>query len=295
MQSVLEQDYARFEYILIDGGSSDNSVEIIRKYAEQLTYWTSEKDHGQSHAINKGFKRARGDLVAWINADDYYYPGAFQAMAEAYSQQRDAAFYWGNGAIVDEVGTVIGQHYPKESLVFDRTALIEGLNYILQPATFINRHVLDSVGLLDEQLHFGMDTDLWIRLSGKAEPMRVEATVAVNREYGQTKTASGGFARAEELRQLAECHSGKNLTVGALWYYMETLCRYVQQHPDEYGALFPHLAGSFLAAVQSQLVQHGRLQGIYPVQCLPKNGLFPKIKYLIMYTLCKLFVGIKIR
>ena len=272
--SVLEQDYPRVEYVIVDGGSTDGSVDIIRKYAAQISYWVSEQDDGQSHAINKGVSKANGNLVAWINADDFYYPGAFRAMAEAYRHNPSAPFYWGNGNKVDESENCLGSHYPSERIVFDRNALQEGLNYILQPATFINMQFVSGGVLLDENLHYGMDTDLWIRLSANALPLRIEALIAVNREYGVTKTSTGGFARAEELRQIAKRYTGKDLTMGSIWYYLETLTRHVQAHPESYHLLYRHMIGSCFAATQRLLERQGRINGMFPSEDLQCHDLF---------------------
>src|SRR5262245_32047801 len=99
--SVLSQEYSDLEYIIIDGGSTDGSVEIIKKYENQITFWVSEPDEGQSHAINKGFQRATGAIVAWLNSDDFYLPGALTAVAEAHRSAPHASFYFGDGWRVD--------------------------------------------------------------------------------------------------------------------------------------------------------------------------------------------------
>ncbi|NVO00781.1 MAG: glycosyltransferase, partial [Geobacteraceae bacterium] len=102
--SVLDQGYPNLEYIVIDGGSTDESVEIIKKYADRLTYWVSEPDRGQSHAINKGFERATGEIFGWLNSDDWYHPGALQAVAEAFAANPDVGAVVGAGEMVDEEG-----------------------------------------------------------------------------------------------------------------------------------------------------------------------------------------------
>ena len=95
--SVLNQDYPDLEYIVIDGGSSDESVDVLRRYEKHFAFWVSEPDKGQSDALNKGFRRATGDLAVWLNADDFFLPGAFAAVAAAYQQNPDASFYFGDG------------------------------------------------------------------------------------------------------------------------------------------------------------------------------------------------------
>jgi len=266
IESVLAQEYPNLEFIVIDGGSTDGSLEIIKAHADHFTHWVSEPDNGQSHAINKGLQRATGELVTWLNADDFFYPGALQAMAEAWAANPDAAFYWGNGNRVHRDGQKRFSHYPDADVFFDRTALIEGLNYILQPATFINHKVLASAGFLDESLHYGMDTDLWIRLSGVAEPVRVSACIAANREYGDTKSLSGSFKRTEELRCLAERHSGNPMTPGALWYYLHALHDHMLQNPKSYPKGGVQVAASHWHAVEMLMAREGRIRGIFPAR-----------------------------
>lgn len=234
IRSVLEQEYPNVEYIIIDGGSTDNSVAIIKKYALRLAYWVSEADAGQSDAINKGLSYATGDLVAWLNADDFYLPGAFQAVAATYRKHPDASFYFGDGYRVDENGKPTCSFFPKGTHFFNREALLFGLNYIMQQATFINRRILESIGGLNPKLHYGMDTDLWIRLSAVAPPVPVPAKLAAIREYPDTKTSRGAFERIEELRQIAEDHTGMAMTPGVLLYFLDTLHRYAQAHPSVY-------------------------------------------------------------
>ena len=238
IESILSQDYSNLELIIIDGGSTDESIDVIKKFEKNITFWVSEPDGGQSDAINKGFQRASGDLVAWLNADDYYLPGAFQNVVKAYSINQKAPFYFGDGLRVDETGSVISPFFPSGTLYFDRQALVMGLNYILQPSTFISRSSLELAGNLDTNLHYGMDSDLWMRLSKFGEPCTIPATLSASREYAETKTASGSFKRIEELRRISMKHSGLEMTPGVLCYMLDTLYRFAQQHdevfPDSY-------------------------------------------------------------
>jgi len=266
IRSVLDQAYPELEFILIDGGSTDGSMAVIEKHADHFAYWVSEPDDGQSHAINKGLRRATGELVTWLNADDFLYPGALQSMAEAWAANPDAAFYWGNGNRVDREGQIRFSHYPDADVIFDRSVLIEGLNYILQPAAFINRKVLETAGHLDETLHYGMDTDLWIRLSGVADPVRVSPCIAANREYGDTKSLSGSFERAEELRRLAERHSGNPMTPGALWYYLQTLHDHMLRSPGSCSKSTLQVVASHWHAVEMQMARERRINGIFPAE-----------------------------
>ena len=232
IESILMQDYPHLEYIIIDGGSEDESLSIIKEYEGNIDHWISEADKGQSDAINKGLKKASGDLVAWLNADAYYLPYALDRVADAYRADQSAPFYFGDGLRVDESGATISKFFPNDTLHFSRLALLMGLNYILQPSTFINRRSLEQVGYLDAELNYGMDSDLWLRLSESGTPQAIEDILAATREYATTKIASGSFDRIEELRQIAEKHSGLPITPGMVYYYMDVLYRFVQQHND---------------------------------------------------------------
>lgn len=157
--SVLDQDYPNIEYIVMDGGSTDNSVQILKKHANKLTFF-SQKDRGQSDAINKGLKLARGEIVAWINSDDFYLPGTIKSAVEILTQN-DKIFVYGKGHHVDENGIFL-EEYPTEPFSLKRLA---ETCFICQPATFWRREVFDSVGYLDENLHFAMDYEYWIRIA----------------------------------------------------------------------------------------------------------------------------------
>lgn len=238
IQSVIDQEYARLEYIIVDGGSTDNSVRIIQKYQTRLAYWVSEPDQGQGDAINKGLRQASGDIVAWLNSDDYYLPGALLQVAAAYRAAPAAPFYFGNGLRVDESGGIKRVYFPEGSLSFNREALCYGLNYILQPAAFIRQKSLQQAGYLSTDLHYGLDTDLWLRLSQLGQPVPIQARLAASREYSSTKSSTGSFARVEELRRIAEKYTGTPLTPGVICYFLDTLYRLVEEHdhlfPPEY-------------------------------------------------------------
>lgn len=263
--SVLGQNYPKLEYFIIDGGSTDQSVDIIKKYEKQITFWVSEPDEGQSDAINKGFRMATGEIVAWLNADDFYLPGAFATVAEAYQNKPEASFYFGDGLRVDEAGQPTSRFFPDGRVLFNRAALVFGINYILQPAAFINRSCLVKINYLDPTLHYVMDFDLWVRLSQVAPPMPISACLAASREYGATKTSTGSFRRIEELRQMTEKHSGLPMTPGTLCYFLDTLHRLAQERQD----VFPRSVRSemevFLAAAANLLVNYGARPDGFPI------------------------------
>lgn len=232
IHSVIIQNYPNLEYIIIDGGSTDHSVEIIKRHEAHLAYWVSELDQGQSDAINKGFRRATGEIVAWLNSDDFYLPNALALVAQVYLSTPPAPFYFGNGWRVNEKGEAPREFFPKGDVTFSHEALRFGLNYILQPATFIRRESLVQINYLARDLHYGLDTDLWLRLAALGSPQPMPLLLAASREYGTTKTSSGSFARIEELRQIAQTHTGAAMTPGVLCYFLDTLYRFAQEKPE---------------------------------------------------------------
>lgn len=230
IESILSQQYSNLELFVIDGGSNDNSVDVLKAYDARISSWVSEPDKGQSDAINKGFSQATGDIVAWLNADDYYLPRAFDRVKEAYQVRSSAPFYFGDGFRVDRFGNIISKFFPTDRVIFSRQALVMGLNYILQPATFISREALEKVGYLDTDLHYGMDSDLWMRLSVLGIPEAIQTALAASREYETTKTATGSFARVEELRKISMNHSGLPITPGVICYFLDTLYRFALEN-----------------------------------------------------------------
>jgi FkbM family methyltransferase len=263
--SVLEQAYPNLEYIVIDGASTDGTLEILRRYDDKIAYWTSEPDNGQADAINKGFRRATGELVAWLNSDDFFYPGALAAAAEAYLADPVAPFYFGNGYRVDRTGRRIAEFFPDGQVHFRRKALVFGLNCVLQPATFIRLGALEQSGLLDESLHYGFDSDLWIRLSELGSPRPIRKHLAASREYEETKTSSGSFPRAEELRRIAERHAGVAATPGSTAYYLDTLHRLASSRPDVFPPRYLSAIGSFWVATAQLLSRYGARPDGFPI------------------------------
>jgi len=162
IRSVLEQDYPAIEYIIVDGGSSDSSVEIIKRYAERLSWWVSEKDQGQTDALNKGFAQARGEILAWINSDDTYQPGVFSAATKYLAEHPDIGMVYADTNFIDEKGRVIGQ-FPAAQTDYRR--LKQGYVHIPQQATFFRTDLWRKVGPLDPDFYFAMDYDLWVRLA----------------------------------------------------------------------------------------------------------------------------------
>jgi glycosyltransferase involved in cell wall biosynthesis len=160
IRSVLEQDYPNIEYMIADGGSTDGSAEIIKRYSDRLAWWVSEKDKGQGGGINKGFARAKGEFIAWVNSDDYYQPGAISAAVAALQAHPEAAFVYGDVQVVDKDGKILNNlHYKNWTLPDLMTFHILG-----QPAVFMRRSALEKAGYLDPNYHFMLDHQLWLRL-----------------------------------------------------------------------------------------------------------------------------------
>lgn len=189
--SVIEQGYPNLEYIIIDGGSTDNSVEIIKKYEDRISYWISEKDRGQSDAINKGLKRATGEIVNWLNSDDFYFPDTLYTVAAFFS---DPGVYAVCGR--SRVFKPDGQEYIAPASFVDASSLLSTLchAHIEQPATFFRKNALEKMGPLSQQLHYVMDKEWWLKYLfhfGCGNIYRTE-TVFVNfRHHDDSKTMSG--------------------------------------------------------------------------------------------------------
>ena len=166
IQSILSQDYPNLELIIIDGGSTDNSIEIIKKYKKHLKYWVSEKDEGQADAINKGLRHATGKIFNWLNSDDYLEPGALFKCAEAYKENPSAAGWIGGCRRIDSNGRVLNVIYPNG---FDRENI--GQNWygtqFYQPSCFLATKIVKELNGLNKNLYIALDLDLWIRVLEK--------------------------------------------------------------------------------------------------------------------------------
>jgi glycosyltransferase involved in cell wall biosynthesis len=271
IESVLGQEYPNFEYGIVDGGSDDGSLDVIRRFEDRLAFCISEQDRGQADALNKGFRRSSSELVCWLNADDFFYPGALRAAADACAEQPDAPFYFGNGDRVDRNGRIKCEFFPGGLVHFRRDALLFGLNYVLQPATFIRRTALEEVGLLDAELQYGFDTDLWLKLSDLGQPRPIRRRVAASREYGETKTATGSFERAEELRRIAESHAGVAATPGSISYYLDTLHREVGMRPDVFPSEYLKKLEAFWAETSDLLKRYGARSDGFPLHSVDEH------------------------
>lgn len=191
IQSVLGQDYPRIEYIVVDGASTDNSFEIIKKYNDRLAYWISEKDSGQAEAINKGFARARGEILAWLNSDDYYLPDTIAAVVRCFEENPDVVMAYGDMLAVNGNGQTINILKYKQLSLEDLLCF----QIIGQPSVFFRRSALEKTGILDTSFHFMLDHHLWIRLAQQGRILHVPQVWSAARYHAQAKNR----ARAAEF------------------------------------------------------------------------------------------------
>ncbi len=162
IRSVIEQDYPQIEYIIVDGGSTDGSVEIIKNYEQELAWWVSETDQGQTSAINKGFSHANGEILAYLNSDDTYLPGAISEAVEFLRSNPETGLVYGDAKFINADGQVIGT-FNAQQTSYQR--LRRGGVYIPQQAAFWRADLWRKVGPLDPSYYFAMDYDLWVRLA----------------------------------------------------------------------------------------------------------------------------------
>ena len=198
LQSVLNQGYTALEYIVMDGGSTDGSKEIIERYQNQLSYWVSERDHGQADGINKGLHRATGEIIAWINSDDYYLPDAFREAAEYFSTHPQVGLVYGDVLAVD------GQGKPINVMQYAPYTLADLLqfNIIGQSSVFFRRSVLEEAGYLDDQYHFMLDHQLWIRMAMHTQIAYVPSIWSAARYHEGAKNIAEAAHFGEDARRI---------------------------------------------------------------------------------------------
>jgi glycosyltransferase involved in cell wall biosynthesis len=183
IQSVLEQEYKNIEYIVIDGGSTDNTVDILKKYGSKIQ-WISERDRGQSDAVNKGIKLAKGEIIGWLNSDDTYLPGALTKVVNFFKKYNQIDMVYGEGYHINELGEII-ERYPTKP--FDYNELAENC-FICQPTAFFKAEAFNKAGLLNEELHYCMDYELWMRMAGNCQIAYLPEYLATSRLYPENKT-----------------------------------------------------------------------------------------------------------
>jgi len=203
IKSVLNQNYDNFEHIIIDGGSKDGTLDILKKYKHLK--WVSEKDTGQSNAINKGFKMASGEVVAWLNSDDYYDVNAFQYVNEFFNNTNCKVLF-GDITYIDENGKKLF-NLSGDDISFEK--LLKYPDNVRQPSTFWKRSVIEDIGLLNESLHLVMDLDLFLRIGKKYEFKYLNKNLSYFRYYKDNKTLS--MLRRQTFEMYAVLKQYKNL------------------------------------------------------------------------------------
>lgn len=213
IESVLEQEYPNYEHIIIDGGSTDGTVEILKEYPHLK--WVSEPDKGQSDGLNKGFKKASGDIIAWINSDDMLAKGALNKVNNFFEDNPDKSVVTGNQIIIDEDGKTI-QTIPAKSFSYEY--LLNGTKTsVMQNSTFFRRSVLLDVGYLDERFHYTMDHELFVRIAHKYKSYTINEDLACFRIWGKSKTSTSQLKFFKELWTVKKVHHARLFSKGNVW------------------------------------------------------------------------------
>jgi glycosyltransferase involved in cell wall biosynthesis len=203
LQSVLGQGYPRLEYLVVDGGSTDGSLEILRRYRDRLSGWTSEPDQGQADAINKGLRRARGEIVAWLNSDDAYLPGALVDAVAVLEGDPSLGMVYADGLMVDSDLHLLDRHRYPEVDVVD----LLSFEVILQPTVFMRREAVVDLGYLNPSYHLILDHEFWVRMAARYPVRHIPEYWAIERTHTEAKTiarAAGFVEEAERLVAWAE-------------------------------------------------------------------------------------------
>lgn len=204
IQSVLDQDWPGVEYIVMDGGSTDGSVDVLRGFGDRIR-WVSQKDSGQSNAINQGFARTTGQVLSWLNSDDAYTPGAFRTAMEFLAANPDVAMVYGDADYITPDGRYIAPCVHVEP--YSARRLFHYSDIIVQPATFFRRSAFEEVGGIDESIHWAMDYDLWLRLAAEGYKIAyLPKLLAHFRWLKDNKTATGSFGRLDEIARVLAKH-----------------------------------------------------------------------------------------
>lgn len=228
IQSVLNQTYPNIEYIVVDGGSTDQTMAVVDRYRDRIDLVIHEPDQGQADAINKGFRAATGELIGWLNSDDILYPNCVERIVDRYRQQPGGAVYYGSVLHqIDETGRVVDtRHVP----IPDRRFLLERNYDLAQQGSFYPAHLVRRVGFLNENIHYCMDLDLWLRLlrhgpiyacSGKP--------IAGFRIWGETKTSTGGTRFLANIHDVLLAHGASRYSKAVLKTKYYTLRATVRQ------------------------------------------------------------------
>ncbi len=232
IESVLSQDYPHIQYIVIDGGSTDGTLDVLNRYRDRLTY-TSEPDGGSADAINKGFQASRGSIFAWLNADDTYLPGAVSSAVKHLLANPDAAAVYGQGYWVGNDGGIL-KPYPTSSRSI---ADLRYDCYVCQPACFVRSDALKAAGGLNRELHYAFDYDLWVRLAQRSSICYLETYLATSRMHAGNKSLRDRGRMFREGMSVLKRHFGY---IPFHWIY-SYLCYKIDRRDQFYESLHPSL------------------------------------------------------
>jgi glycosyltransferase involved in cell wall biosynthesis len=254
VRSVLEQDWPAVHYAVMDGGSTDNSLDVLRSFGPRVQ-WISEKDKGQSDAINKGFARAKGEVLSWLNSDDTYAPGAFRAAMEYFQANPDVGMVYGDANFIDSADHLIGRCVHVEP--YSRHRLFHYSDIIVQPAAFFRRSVFEAVGGVDTSLNWAMDYDLWLKIADATKVAYLPRVLANFRWLAGNKTATGGWGRLDEIDRVLSRHR-----LGTPAYVkLERVNMHVQEAKQAIGQGKLGAAATSLRRATSTLFSSGRALG----------------------------------
>jgi glycosyltransferase involved in cell wall biosynthesis len=217
IQSVLSQDYPQLEYLIVDSGSTDGTIDVIRKYEDKLVWWVSQKDQGQTDAINRGFARATGDILAWLNSDDTYEPGAVTAAIKYLQEHPDIGMVYGDCNYINESGDVIGRLHSAQT---NYLLLRRGYTHIPQQTMFFRADLWRRLGPLDPSFYFAMDYDLWTRIAAHAAIRYVPQTRANFRLHASRKTILADDRCWPEMVRIHYRDEGSFLSVIVAKYFL---------------------------------------------------------------------------
>jgi glycosyltransferase involved in cell wall biosynthesis len=194
IESVLLQDIHDIEYLIFDGGSTDQTISILKSFGDSIQ-WASEPDRGQAHAVNKGFKMARGEIIGWLNSDDIYFPGILQKVINIVNTHKEIDILYGMADHIDENDQTIEEYYTEE-WNYER---LKEVCYICQPAVFFRRSIIERFGLLNEKLQYCMDYEYWLRIGRSVPFYYLKEKLAGSRLYTETKTLGSAVPVHQEI------------------------------------------------------------------------------------------------
>jgi glycosyltransferase involved in cell wall biosynthesis len=206
IESVLSQEYPNLDYRVQDGGSTDETLVVLREYEARVAF-VSEKDRGQADAINRGLSRANGEVLGYLNSDDVLLPGALSAVGEAFASDPELMFVWGRAAYLDEAGNTVSQYLVRP----DAIERLADACFIAQPAAFLRRKVWEEIGPFDESLHHTMDYDYWLRIAERYPQSKMrflDRELAGCRMHADAKTVAGWTRALDEIFALVKKRTG---------------------------------------------------------------------------------------